>query len=361
LTFQPFAFNVEAVSPIETLICAALIATSAFSSAAEVSLFSLSRFQLRSLKEQLRNQHRKIKTLLSDPGGLLITILIVNETVNIALSALIAEAVAQSEIPLPGFLAGVPPWAVHTVLGILITTPLILFFGELTPKVVATRANQVVATLAATPMSFLYELTAPVRRFLRRYLNFLGRVTGADPKPHHSTEAGLTESEFLMMVEEGHREGAIHENELELIQNVFNLDDTPLSEVMTPLLQVQTLTTSTTLKGALTALRNQRYSRIPVVSSDRQQVVGVIYSKDLLRAKLEPELLSLAVSSIMRKPLLVPQTLRLNALFRRFKQHKTHLAIVQGPNGNAMGIVTMSDILETLFEDLLEGQEVEPA
>ncbi len=347
------------MSPLETLICVGLLGVSAFSSAAEVSLFSLSRFQLRSLKERLRNQHRKIKGLLSDPGGLLITVLIVNEPVNIALSALIAAAVSQSDFPLPAFLSGVPPWAIHTLMGIAITTPLVLFIGELTPKVVATRANQLIATLAATPMSLLYDGTKPIRKLLRRYLNLLSRLTGSEQRPHHSTREGLTESEFLMMVEEGHREGAIHETELELIRNVFDLDDTPVSDVMTPLYQVQSLPVATTLKGALAALRNQRYSRIPVTSADRRQVVGVIYSKDLLRAKLEPELLGLAVSSIMRKPLLVPPNLRLNALFRRFKQQKTHLAVVQGPTGNAMGIVTMSDVLDALFEDILEHEEHE--
>jgi putative hemolysin len=359
LTLRPFARTVEFVSPIETLICVGLLAVAAFTSAAEVALFSLSRFQLRSLKEKLRTQHRKIKTLLSDPGGLLISVLLVNETVNIALSAIIAEAVAQTELPLPEFLASIPPWAIHTILGILITTPLVLFIGELTPKVVATKANQLIATLAATPMTILYDATKPVRNFLRRYLDFLGRITGSSHTAHHSTREGLTESEFLMMVEEGHREGAIQENELELIRNVFDLDDTLITEVMTPLHQVQSMAASTTLKGALTALRSQRYSRIPVTSADRRQVVGVVYSKDLLRAKLEPELLNLAVSSIMRKPLLVPPNLRLNALFRRFKQQKTHLAVVQGQSGDAIGIVTMSDVLDALFEDLLE-EEAEP-
>src|SRR4051794_25548026 len=115
-------------------------------SGSEVALFSLSRFQLRSLKERTRSSHRKIKALLSDPGGLLITILIVNETVNIALSALIAKAVAGTRFSWFG-LQHAPQWTIDTMLGILITTPLVLFIGEITPKVFAARANQLVASI----------------------------------------------------------------------------------------------------------------------------------------------------------------------------------------------------------------------
>jgi putative hemolysin len=343
------------VSPIETLVCAALICIAAFTSASEVAIFSLSRFQLRSLKERARTSHRRIKALLADPGGLLITILVVNETVNIALSALIAKGISGTHVPFIGPDL-VPQWVVETVLGILITTPLVLFLGEITPKVVGARANLLIASLSATPIHGIYEVAKPVRMLLRRYLSWLHRVTGA-AGDLHSKDASLTESEFLQMVEEGHREGAIHEDELELIRNVFDLDDTQISEVMTPLSMVKSLVSNTTLKDALSAMRSQKYSRIPITSIDRRRVVGILYSKDLLRAKLEPELLTYPVSSIMRKPFVVAPTMRLAALFRKFKQQKTHMAIAQAPNGEALGVVTMSDVLEALFEDILELEE----
>ncbi len=105
-------------------------------------------------------------------------------------------------------------------------------------------------------------------------------------------------------------------------------------------------------------MHTQKYSRIPVVSTNRRQVVGILYSKDLLRAKLEPKLMDLSVASIMRRPLFVNPAIRLNALFRKFKQQKTHMAVVQGLNGEAIGLVEMSDVLDALFEDLLiDGTE----
>jgi CBS domain containing-hemolysin-like protein len=104
-------------------------------------------------------------------------------------------------------------------------------------------------------------------------------------------------------------------------------------------------------------MRSQKYSRIPVIGGGKRQVLGVLYSKDLLRAKLEPELMNLTVDTIMRKPLFVSPSMRLNTLFRKFKQQKTHMGVVQGANGEALGIVTMSDVLDTLFEDLLPEDE----
>jgi putative hemolysin len=342
---------------------------SAYMSASEVALFSLSRFQLRSIRERLRSTHRKIKTLLGDPSGLLITILIVNETVNIALSILITDAISgtQKDFLVPDF---IPIWAVDIVLGIIVTTPVVLLLCEVTPKVVGARANVLVASLTVGPLILIYEFLRPIRRVLKRVLMNVSRIAGRAtqrmsgnlvedlPAAHAAEGKLLRESDFMLMVEEGHKEGAIHETELELIRNVFTLDDTPISEVFTPLSQVQSLVGTTSLKGALGAMRSQRYSRIPILSSDKKHVIGILYSKDLLRAKLEPELMTLPVSALMRKPLFVPPAMRLNTLFRRFKQQRNHMAVVQGPNLEAIGIVTMSDVLEALFEDILYDEEI---
>jgi putative hemolysin len=159
-----------------------------------------------------------------------------------------------------------------------------------------------------------------------------------------------------MMVEEGKKEGAIEESEYELIQNVFDLDDTTVGQVYTPMTQAQTVITTATLKDVLISMRNERHSRIPVVTANRKQVVGILYTKDLLRAKLDPNLMSIRVEEVMRKPYTVAATTRLNALFRKLKQQKTHMAIVQSTAGEAIGIVTMTDVLEALFGDMLPDE-----
>lgn len=377
------------MSALELLACIALASTSAWLSASEIALFSLSRFQLRSLKERFRTGHRKIKKLLADPTGLLITLLVCNEMVNVALSSLIAETISHAVTALPPWHSvrrlPIPAWMLSTVLSLIISTPIVLMLCDITPKMIGSRANRLIAPLTAGPLTALYDTFKPVRFVLSRLVEYVAKLTTpavypapepgenlsalrteleakseAEPETSSDKERNLKllrESDFILMLEEGHKEGAVQQTELELIKNVFALDDTTVAEVFTPLPQVQTLTERTTLRSALNMMRSQKHSRIPITTtsnlSAKRQVVGVLYSKDLLRARLQPEQMGATVESLMRKPLFVNHTVRLNSLFRKFKQQKTHMAVVQGASGDALGIVTMSDVLDALFEDVL--------
>lgn len=353
------------MSPIELFICVFLILISGYISSAEIALFSLSRFQLRSIKEHLRPSiHQNIKRLLGDPGGLLMTILVINEIINISLSAMITNAVAINPHSENGFFSFLPSWALHSLLGTLITAPIVLFACEITPKVIGARANQLVASLTADSLLVLYNFFMPVRILLGRMIFGQSRKIKRinSEKTIVSTKDDiLKESDFLLMLEEGHREGTIRENEVNLIKKVFELDHIRVSETLKPLSETVTISSQTTVKQALNFIRNQKYSRIPVISgsSPTKKIIGILYAKDLLLAKLDPELLELNITAIMRKPLFVSETIRLNSLFRRLKQERTHMAIIQKDHGIPIGIMTMSDVLETLFEDILEIDEKE--
>lgn len=354
------------MTALEFLACVVLAGISAWLSASEIALFSLSRFQLRSLKERFRAPYRKIKRLLADPTGLLITLLVVNEMVNVGISSIIAQAISRT--PKPQFLneLGLPEWALSTLIGLLVSTPIVLMLCDVTPKIIGSRANRLIAPMTAGPLTGLYDLFKPIRIILSAIVARVAAWTtpASEKKPRAATDTEeesthklLRESDFMLMVEEGHKEGAVQQSELELIKNVFELDDTTVAEVFTPLPQVQTLTERTTLRSAINMIRSQKHSRIPVTTTGstpaRRQVIGILYSKDLLRARLQPDLLQMSVDAVMRKPLFVSPTMRLNTLFRKFKQQKTHMAVVQGNSGDALGIVTMSDVLDTLFEDIM--------
>ena len=338
------------MTSFELVVCLVLILMSAFLSSSELALFSLSRFDLRSLKDKLRPAaHRNIKRLLADPGGLLITILVLNEIINISLSTLITQSVVKIFPQNNG-------WILDFIVGILITTPLILVFCEITPKVIGARANQLIAALNSNAMATVYDLTGPVRFVLQGGVSLFSgasRLSGAE----NQKDTVVKESDFLMMMEEGRKEGAIQQNEFELIKNVFELDDTVVEDVYTPHAQVKALSEVTSLREALILVRNHDFSRIPVhAQNNRRHFIGILYAKDLLRAKLQPELQDMKVSSLIRKPLYVQSSLRLNAVFRKFKQQRTHMAIVQRPNGECLGIITMKDVLDALFDDLIPGE-----
>lgn len=344
-----------------------LLAVSAFMSSSEIALFSLSRFQLRLLRERFRHAHRKIKRLLADPAGLLITILIINEIVNITLSSLITSAISRNwndwqdaikSLRLQGLLSA-PDWALQTLAGIVVTTPIVLFFGEITPKAVAVRANNIVAPMNVGILSLVYDLMKPVRLVLNTLVTYAARKAGRD-RPGPDIHTSIREDEFLSLVEEGHKEGTIGQSELELIRNVFEMDDRTVLEAHTPLGKLYMLPPDTTLKNAIAAMRGKRYSRIPVLGPGRRNITGILYSKDFMLAQLSPEVLEQPVSALMRKPFTVPHTMMLNALFRKMKQHKTHMAVVEKSPGETLGIITLNDVIETLFEDVIPEPEEGP-
>jgi putative hemolysin len=358
------------VGTLETLVVLVCIAISAFLSSAEIALFSLSKYQLKMIRDRFRNAHRIIKRLLSDPSGVLITTLILNEVMNISLSTLIVEAVAGYDLKhfiqiFPLLESGnIPEWALEMFFSTLITTPVVLIFCEITPKVVAARANTIVAPFTSPLLSFLYYLITPLRlsiQFILKSLAFFvpGRKKG--PLLSNIVAKKINEEDFLVIAEEAHKEGNIQSSELGLIRNVFELDDTAVVEITTPLSRVFTLASHTKIHDAISQVRNQAkgksFSRVPVTGKSKNDIVGILYSKDLLISKMNREELQQPISTITWKPYTISQNTRLNAVFRRMKKQRTHMAIVTNERGQPIGIVTMHDVLEALLDELLSKEK----
>lgn len=351
---------------LSTLLVLFLIATSAFLNGAEVAVFSLSKIQLKQMRERFKSAQRTIKRLLGDPAGLLAAILVSNEVVNISISTIIANAMSgPHEEGWTLWLATRPPlvhlpgWAIDLVLGTLVTSPILLIVAEITPKVVSARVNSLIAPMVAAPLSALYLFLAPVRFGVGLVEKGLRKLMPGDQRegPLVSAPSKLREEDFLSMVEEAQKEGTVQSTELELIRNVFDLDDTPAIEIATPLSRVFMLSQDTTLHQALQLMKEgsqgHRYSRIPVYGKNRADVVGVLYSKDLLVARLEKVDPNTPISELMWKAFFVNAQTFLNSLFRKLKRQKVHLAIVTNHQGVPIGVVTMNDVLEALLDELI--------
>ncbi len=368
------------MKPLEVLFCFLLISGSAFVSASEVALFSLSKFQLRALKERFSSAHRRIRSLVADPSGLLTTLLVSNELINILLSIIIAGAITRAwPDPAHGvsgsgisslfyqlnadFFPAIPDWLMQTLCGVVVTTPIVVLFCDMTPKVIAARANYVIAPMVAAPLSFLYKAFKPIRWLLSSIVDTLVGIIvrkkqrkgdpGGKPTPL------LREEEFMIMMEEGLKEGVINQNELELIRNVLELDDTRVAEIVTPIGQVRIMPEDLTVRTALNELRSLSFSRVPVVRPGTRHVTGVLYSKDLLLTRLlrkteDEELLDQQIAVLMRKPMILPDSTPLNQVFRKMKRNQMHLAVIANDKEQTIGIVTMNDVLTALFEDILQ-------
>jgi CBS domain containing-hemolysin-like protein len=329
--------------------CGCLIFLSFCLSASEVAIFSLSRLQLRFLKENFRSAYDRIRFLLNDPSGVLITILVTNEIVNVLLSVYVTQFVQSMHIT-NSFL-GLSAWVLELILATLITAFLILFFCEISPKVIANKMNRLVAPLTVRFLYFFYRRLFFVRMFFRFLLKLL-HVYKVSDKSQNTKNLVFQEADLLYLAAKAEKEGTIGLDEGHLIRKVFALDDIFVSSVMHEFNSEVALSADQTLQDAYVLIKVHKMPRIPVLSYDRSEVLGILYTKDLLN--IPPEYASQPVLNFVRKPFFVEASMQLSALFRQFKSRKTHIAIVNAVNGQAKGYITMEDILNCLFVNLFE-------
>lgn len=312
-----------------------LLCFSAFFSAAETAFFSISRTKARHLAKDNQKRYVLIYQLKENPHRLLTTILIGNNVVNIGASAL-ATAIALKIFP---------DYALGLATGIM--TLLILVFGEVFPKSLATRNNVAIARLTVYPIYWCSILFFPISKFL----NFVLLLTGKIQKT-----SIVTEEELMTIVEVVEEEGEIKEEERELIHNIFEFDDTNASEIMTPRADMFVVDAGQALD--LQAVASSGFTRIPVIEADIDHVIGIVNIKDIF---VQQSTLNQAIDirSIMRPPYFVPENKKLDALLRRFKKRKNHIAIVVDEHGGVSGLITLEDVLEELVGEISDETDME--
>ncbi len=314
------------------------MAVAAFFSASETALFSLSRFQLRQLKQKNPERHHKIRFLLDRPAALVATVLLGNELTNVLLSNLIANFYEGLELS--------PVWV--TALNLLTVMPIIMIFGEITPKIIGAKANITVANLFLPGLWWFYRISFPVRFFLENTVEILTRpIRRRNPKK----EENIKEEDIRLLLEDGKKKGAIHSLEQDIIENLFEIDDDKVIDLATPLSECLVVHQDDQPKAVIELLNKNFYSRIPVRGEKLDQIVGILYAKDLLNY-INRDDQEMKVRSLMKEPLFVEPNMKAEVLFRRFRQLKRHIAIVEDKNGHALAAITMEDILEQLFGEL---------
>jgi putative hemolysin len=321
----------------QVVVLMALLLLSGFFSSAETALFSISKARAIHLAKQKGATNKLIKKLKDDPHRLLTTILIGNNIVNVGASAL---ATAITIKLTPGYAVGI-------VTGIM--TLLILIFGEIFPKTIATRNNILIARLVIFPIYWFSILFTPVIIFL----NFIPKIAG---KIHRKPQ--VTEAELMTFVEVVEEEGEIKEEEREFIHNIFQFDDTNTSEIMTPRADMFIIDVNEELK--LEKIVKSGFTRIPVIEGDIDHVVGILNIKDLLLHQATCER-GVDVRKIMREPYFVPENKKLDSLLQQFKKRKQHMAIVIDEHGGVSGLITLEDALEEIVGEIVdETDKFEP-
>lgn len=314
---------------------------SAVFSGSEVALFSIStRQDLLSEGEVEGTGDQLIKRMLERPRRLLATILIGNTVANIVTSVL-AAVVTGNIVAYYGF----PELLVFTA-EVLVLTFVILILSEITPKLIAINNPLETSRRLSRFIYFFFIILKPVSRLIAEStLSLEERL----PKP----DSRMTSEDIMTMAEVSEMEGSLKSDEREIIENVIEFGTTSVREIMTSRVNVVAVSTDNTLHEVLDLIRSKGLSRMPLYENDLDNILGIIYAKDVLPyINSDIERTTINWRTIARKALFIPATKKLDDLLRDFQQEKTHIAIVVDEYGGTEGLITLDDILEEIVGDI---------
>lgn len=318
-----------------------LLVFSGIFSGSETALVALSMARVDALVKERRAGAKALYQLKKDPSRMLTTILIGNNLVNIAASAL-ATVMATREFGSAG-----PGIAV----GVL--TLFILVFGEITPKSLATRFSETISLFIAYPLLILMRLIYPLVWFFGHFTSWVHHLTGGKGDPT------VTELELIGMLGYGVDEGAIEQNERKIIERVFAFNDLKVRDVMTPKGKIFSLDEALTVGEAIPLVLPERYSRIPLFTGQNDNFTKVLYMRDLLRASANGQMEE-RLGNIAHEPLFVSQYQAIDDLFATIRRSNRVFSIVVDEYGDVRGIATLEDLLEELVGEIYDESDVEP-
>jgi CBS domain containing-hemolysin-like protein len=319
---------------LEILLFIFCVLLSAFFSSSEVALLSMTRARVRTLDNENRVGSHALVALKESPEHLLTTILIGNNIVNIAAASL-ATAIAIRTFGDVG--VGIATGFVTIV---------ILVFGEIGPKIYASRAPDSFALAVAPVILFLSKVFTPVIWLVERVSPTLG--AGKD-----SGEPAVTEDEIKEWIDVGKEDGTIEKEEQEMLYSVLEFGDTTAREIMTPRINVILMEDTVSFEDAVRIFNETGFSRIPVYHDQVDNITGILNVKDLFSAMVSNRKDS-SIREIMYDPMFVPESKKIDDLLKELRIHRVQMAVVIDEYSSFIGIITVEDILEELVGDILD-------
>lgn len=339
--FQPPQF--DTLAWLQLILLVIMLILCALASASETALTSVSRIKLKNLVEEGDKKALEIEQLLANPNVFLSTILIVNSVATILASSL-ATVLA---------LRFFQTWG--DIIETIVLALLILIFSEITPKTAAVQNPLRWARVLVGPVRGAAWLLRPVVWMLGKITNGLVRVLGGQVVRHGPF---VTEEELRLLVTVGEEEGVLEEAETEMIHSIFEFADTPVREVMIPRIDIVALESDITLNEAVDQALEGGFSRIPVYEETIDNIIGVLYTKDMLKQLREGHEAQ-PIRDLVRPAYFVPETKKLDDLLREIRQKRVHLAIVIDEYGSVSGLVTIEDLVEEIVGDIQDEYDRE--
>jgi CBS domain containing-hemolysin-like protein len=330
------------------LVIVLLLGLSAFFSSSEIAMFSLAQHRVESLGEESGSRGDTLAALRSDPHRLLVTILVGNNLVNIAMSA-IATGLLTYYLGNGGLAVGL------ATIGI---TALVLLFGESAPKSYAIENTESWALRISKPLTFAEHLLMPLVVLFDYLTRVVNRITGGRSAIETSY---VTRQEIRDIIETGEREGVLDEDERQMLQRTLRFNRTIAKEVMTPRLDMTAVSVDTSVEEALQQCVQGGHARLPVYEGSLDNVIGVVHLRDLVRdLNYGENPTDFDLADVIEPTLHVPESKNVDELLTEMRDQRLHMVIVIDEFGTTEGLVTMEDLTEEIVGEILEGEEEEP-
>ena len=341
----------------QLLLQLVLIALNAFFAATEIALISLNELKLKAQVDDGDKKAEKMLTIIKEPTRFLSTI-----QIGITLAGFLGSAFAADNFAnrLTGRLMSafdIAPARFETIntISVILVTLILSYFtlvlGELVPKRVAMKYKEKLAYGVAGIMTFLTVILRPVVWFLAVSTNGILRLFGINP---HEKEETVSEEDIVTMLDAGADDGTLKQDDVEYIKNVFKLERLSAQDIMTPRNAVVAVPEDIATDKLLHIIETECYSRIPVYSGTFDKVVGILHVSEYLLKHARPDF---KWEDVLLEPDFVPETIHLDALFKKMQKEHTHMAVVVNEYGSTTGIITMEDIIEELVGEIWDEQD----
>lgn len=322
---------------LQIIVIVILLILSAFFSSSETALTTVSRIKLRSLADEGNRRAKKVLRITGNPSKLLSAILVGNNIVNISASALtttFCTSVFGSKY-------------IGVATGVL--TFLVLIFGEISPKTLATQYALQLSMVVSYPISWLMTILTPVIFLLNIITSGIFRLFHVDPS---TRKASITEAELRTIVNVSHEEGVIEPEEKFMISNVVDFGDALSKDIMIPRADVIAADVNSTYEELVDIFKSETYTRIPIYEDSKENIIGILNIKDLFFYRELLDIRYFDLRSILRKPLFVSEYQKTSQIFAEMKTSADSMAIVLDEYGQASGIITMEDLVEEIVGDI---------
>ena len=333
----------------DLLLIFILIMINAFFAASEMAIVTLNDNKIRKLAEEEDGTAKKLLYFVDNQGGFLATI-----QVGVTLAGFLSSAFASKNIAgllFSVFDPGMTTEYLQTISVIIVTIILSYFslvLGELVPKRIAMNNPEGFARAFVGVLRGFDFLMRPFTKFLDVSSRLVLRLFRIDPDKYGER---VTEEEIRIMTEVGAKTGDIQVEDVTLIKNIFSFDDKEVAEIMTPRTNIVALPVDSNYEETREAAAHSRFSRIPVYGEDLDDILGVLYIKDLLRVSKD-QMAEFELGEIIREPYFIPEGKQINILFREMQQNRLSLAVVVDEYGGTEGIITIEDLLEEIVGNI---------